>query len=391
MNQATELAVQAFDRIADIDSTLWDALNQRTGHPGSCLLSHAFLNAFEASRSVQSATGWQAQHLLVSQGDQVIAAIPLYAKGHSYGEFVFDWAWADAYARNGLEYYPKWLVGVPFTPVTGSRLLCAPEHLALAAQALMAWVKQSKLSSLHVLFTNPSDQSVLTQAGCLTREHAQFHWFNHRWESFEGYLASLTQPKRKKVRAERRKVRDAHIQTRVLQGADITGEDWSFFYRCYANTYYQRGNPPYLTPEFFELIRQTCADHCVMVVAQHTPSSTDLASSLLWLDQTADGNKRLYGRYWGALEHIDCLHFEVAYYSPIQWAIEQGIDVIEGGAQGEHKLARGFTPVVTQSAHWLAHPGFAQAVEQYVNRERDGIQAYTERLRSPFRHDLLDE
>ena len=203
-------------------------------------------------------------------------------------------------------------------------------------------------------------------------------------------MASLTQPKRKKVRAERRKVKNAQVSTRVLTGASITPDDWQFFYRCYAHTYHVRGNPPYLTPDFFDLVGQTCPDNCVMVIGHHEPSHQDVASALLWRDQTSDGKTRLYGRYWGALEHIDCLHFEVAYYTPIQWAIEQGIDVIEGGAQGEHKLARGFTPVVTQSAHWLAHPSFADAIEQYLSREREGINAYTERLKSPFREEVLD-
>jgi len=392
MTPQPELQVQAFDSINEIDPHVWNDLNAAT-HPsqiGSCLLSHAFLNAFEQSNSVNSKAGWQPQHLLISQADQVIAAIPLYAKGHSYGEFVFDWAWADAYQRNGLEYYPKWLVGVPFTPVSGVRLLGAPQHKALAAQALMAWVKRSKLSSLHVLFTEATDQQALEAVGCLTRQHTQFHWFNHSWPDFEAYLASLTQPKRKKIRAERRKVSQANVQTRVITGTNISSDEWQFFYRCYANTYHMRGNPPYLTPEFFEQVARSCAENCLMVIAQHNDSQQDIASALLWRDQTPDGKTRLYGRYWGALEHIDCLHFEVAYYTPIQWAIEHGIDVIEGGAQGEHKLARGFTPVTTQSAHWLAHPGFADAIEDYLERERAGVAAYTGGLKSPFRGEIND-
>lgn len=392
MTPQPELQVQAFDRIDEIDAQVWNDLNAaaHSSQIGSCLLSHAFLSAFEKSNSVSSKTGWQPQHLLISQADQVIAAIPLYAKGHSYGEFVFDWAWADAYQRNGLEYYPKWLVGVPFTPVGGVRLLCAPQHKMLAAQALMAWVKRSKLSSLHVLFTEEADQKALKDVGCLTRQHTQFHWFNPAWADFEAYLASLTQSKRKKIRAERRKVAQAGVLTRVVTGTDITSDEWQFFYRCYANTYHMRGNPPYLTTEFFEHVAQTCADNCVMVIAQHSHNQQDIASALLWYDKTPDGKTRLYGRYWGALEHVDCLHFEVAYYAPIEWAIANGIDIIEGGAQGEHKLARGFTPVTTQSAHWLAHEGFADAVEQYLERERAGVAAYTDSLKSPFRHEALD-
>lgn len=401
----TSLRIQAIDHIDEIEPALWDALLMSCG--GSVMLQHAFLRAFETSASVTPGTGWQPSHLLVwaspsssdatpaceqttmtpSASEQLVGAIPLYAKGHSYGEFVFDWAWAEAYERHGLKYYPKWLCAVPFTPVPGPRLLTSPAYRSACAQALVQWAQQSKLSSLHVLYTNEQDTQALCDAGCMPRMHTQFHWFNHNWQSFDDFLAALTQPKRKKIRAERRKVTEAGITTKVLTGAALERADWDFFYRCYANTYHLRGNAPYLKPDFFDLVGKHLAQHCVMALAYR--GAEPIAASLLWLDR-AEGQQRLYGRYWGALEHIDCLHFELAYYTPIEWAIANKIDVIEGGAQGEHKLARGFIPVTTRSAHWLAHLGFADAVDRYLEQERAGMQNYTASLNSPFRPEVGD-
>ena len=393
----TSLRIETVDRIDAIDESAWDALVTSSG--GSVLLRHGFLRAFEQSASVCAETGWRPRHLLLRAGQSpdpgatdsgpgnLIAAIPLYAKGHSYGEFVFDWAWADAYARNGIAYYPKWLCAVPFTPVPGARLLAAPDCRALAARALVQFAGASKLSSLHVLYTTQADQQALLDAGCLARTHVQFHWFNRGWRDFDDFLADLTQPKRKKIRAERRKVREAGVTTRVMTGRELGAGDWAFFYRCYANTYQQRGNAPYLTPAFFEAVGEQFPDHCVMATAsQH---GKPIAASLLWRD-TVDGVSRLYGRYWGALEHVDCLHFELAYYTPLEWAIDNGIAVVEGGAQGEHKLARGFEPVQTQSAHWLAHPAFADAVGRFLDQERAGMQGYADGLNSPFRTEVGD-
>lgn len=420
----TSLHIETVERIDDIDATDWNALVKCSG--GSVLLQHGFLRAFEQSASVCADTGWQPRHMLLRAGrsatgesgaatgkaeaavgkagaaagnagattgqagpdpGQLIAAIPLYAKSHSYGEFVFDWAWAEAYSRNGLAYYPKWLCAVPFTPVPGARLLAAPDCRALAARALVQFAGASKLSSLHVLYTTDPDQQALLDAGCMPRTHVQFHWVNRGWRHFDEFLADLTQSKRKKIRAERRKVREAGVTTLVRTGTEIRAEDWAFFYRCYANTYQQRGNPPYLTPAFFEAVGEQFPDHCVMALA--LLHGQPIAASLLWRD-TVDGVPRLYGRYWGTLRHVDCLHFELAYYTPLEWAIANGIAVVEGGAQGEHKLARGFEPVQTQSAHWLAHPAFADAVSRYLDREREGVEGYAQGLGSPFRPEVGD-
>jgi predicted N-acyltransferase len=379
------LKLQAIENISEVEAVSWDALVATSG--GSVLSQHAFLQAFETSQCVAPDTGWQPRHLLLWEEDQLVAAIPLYAKGHSYGEFVFDWAWAEAYQRNGLEYYPKWLSAIPFTPVPGSRLLTTEPYRALAAAALLQWAKKSGLSSLHVLYTTPEDTEALVQTGCMRRTHTQFHWFNRDWPDFETFLASLTQPKRKKIRTERRKVREVGVTTCVRSGAQISPEDWAFFYRCYANTYHVRGNTPYLTPEFFLTVGETLSEHCVMAIA--TRRAQPIAASLLWLDTVA-GQRKLYGRYWGALEHVDCLHFELAYYTPLEWALANNIAVVEGGAQGEHKLARGFEPVQTQSVHWLAHPGFADAVEKFLERERAGVDNYLGSLSSPFRGEIGD-
>lgn len=380
-----DLRIQTIQSIADIDAASWNALGQVCGN--SVLLSHAFLLAFESSGCVKPATGWQANHLLAWQENALVAAVPLYLKGHSYGEFVFDWAWAEAYERNGLKYYPKLLSAVPFTPVPGPRLLCNPAYRDVAAQALLQWAKRSKLSSLHVLFSSPPDQQALCEAGCMARIHTQFHWFNSGWRDFDDFLAALTQSKRKKIRAERRKVKEAGITTQVRTGETLTDADWDFFYRCYANTYHLRGNAPYLTLEFFKTVGRQLPQHCVMALAER--DDEPIAASLLWLDQV-DGKQRLYGRYWGAVQHADCLHFELAYYTPIEWAITKQIDVIEGGAQGEHKLARGFVPVVTHSAHWLAHPGFADAVDRFLEQERAGMDSYNQSLHTPYKQEIGD-
>ena len=224
--------VEVLDRMLSIDAKLWDALVQQTG--GSVLSSHAFLSAFEESESVSIETGWQAKHLILrDEMGELIAAMPLYAKSHSYGEFVFDWAWAEAYERHGLKYHPKWLCAIPFTPVPGARMLCAPAHRTLAAQALVQWARQSKLSSLHVLYTSPADHEALCAAGCMPRTHTQFHWSNKGWQHFDDFLGSLTQSKRKKIRAERRKVKDAGITTRVLTGAAIEPSDWASHQRFF--------------------------------------------------------------------------------------------------------------------------------------------------------------
>ncbi|HEY1149453.1 MAG TPA: GNAT family N-acetyltransferase [Pseudoduganella sp.] len=364
--------------LSDVGQPAWDALAAADGNP---FLSYAFLHALHESGSASADTGWQPQYLAVHEGKQLVAAMPLYVKHHSYGEYVFDWAWADAYHRNGIEYYPKLLSAIPFTPVTGGRLLAKDDAARGALLDYLCEQQQAAgMSSTHVLYP-PEDQAKLLQkAGFMLRSGVQFHWLNRGYASFDEFLASLEHKKRKNIRAERRKVQEAGVTMRQIRGKDLTDLDWRFFHLCYSNTYAEHRSSPYLNLDFFLRIGATMPDNILMIVAER--NGHPIASSLVI--HTAD---TLYGRYWGAIEHVPCLHFETAYYQPLQFCIDQKIATFEGGAQGEHKMARGFLPVKTWSAHWLAHPAFADAVERFLAREGGGIDDYISELneRNPFR------
>jgi predicted N-acyltransferase len=371
--------------LSEVGQADWDGLVglQSDRNP---FLSYAFLDALHESGSAAPETGWQPQYIVLYEpdgagGERLAAALPLYVKGHSYGEYVFDWAWANAYQEHGLEYYPKLLCAIPFTPVSGPRLLARD---ASARAALIEVLKRSQqassVSSTHVLFP-PDDQArQLADAGFLLRSGVQFHWMNAGHASFEEFLGTLEQKKRKNIRAERRKVKEAGVTMRRVRGPDITIEEWRFFNRCYRNTYKEHFSKPYLNLDFFQRIGRTMPGNLLLVIAER--DGQPIAASLVVHDETT-----LFGRYWGALEHVPCLHFEAAYYQPLEFCIEQGIQVFEGGAQGEHKMARGFLPTRTWSAHWLAHPAFADAVERFLEREAGGIDEYIDELndRSPFK------
>jgi len=314
------------------------------------------------------------QYLTLWRGDELAGAVPLYRKHHSYGEYVFDWAWASAYQQHGIHYYPKWLAAIPFTPVPGTRLIVRDSHQqTLLAHALVSQARESGMSSLHVLFAPPGEIEHLADAGMLTRRAVQFHWFNRDYSSFDDYLVSLAQPKRKKIRAEKRKVSNEGVVLARKVGPDISDADWDLFMRCYATTYAAHYSTPYLNRRFFLQIARSMPETLLMVVARR--DGRPIATALALFD-----HERLYGRYWGAIEFVPCLHFETSYYQMIEFAIERKLKVFEGGAQGEHKLARGFEPVTTYSSHWLAHPAFADAVERYLQRETGGIEAYVDEL-----------
>ena len=371
-----------------IDAAQWDALLAQQTHP-TPFMRHAYLSAMHHSGSATPQTGWSAHFLSLWLGDQLQAACPLYLKSHSYGEYVFDWAWANAYEQHGLAYYPKALVAVPFTPVPGSRLL-ARDDLARQAllQALHQWCKEQRVSSWHLLFGSDADLAACTQAQWMQRHTVQFHWQNQGWSDFDAFLASLQQEKRKKIRQERRKVADAGVQFRWVKGRDIGDVDWDFFYRCYERTYLEHGNAPYLSRAFFAAMQRDMQENWLLFVAER--AGRPIASSLIGLSSAHPDDSRprvAYGRYWGALERVDCLHFEACYYQPLQWCIEQGYARFEGGAQGEHKMARALLPVKTSSAHWLAHPAFADAVARFLEREGQGVHEYIDHLqqRSPFK------
>ena len=377
---------QVLDDLAGIGADDWNALaaagaGRARAQP---FLRHEFLRALELAGCVGEATGWAARHLLLRDASGALAAaVPAYLKLHSYGEYVFDWAWADAYRRNGLRYYPKLLSAIPFTPVPGTRLAARDAtSLHAAARALLGYAQSCGLSSLHVLFPRAAEADALRDAGLMLRHGVQFHWRNAGYADFDAFLATLAQPKRKKIRAERRKVADAGVRLRRLHGRDIGAAHWAFFARCYRATYAAHQSTPYLNLEFFERIGAALPQHLVLVLAER--GGRPVASSLLVHD-----DERLYGRYWGAIEPVPCLHFEACYYQAIEAAIEMGLRFVEGGAGGEHKVSRGFEPVPTVSAHWLAEPAFAQAVERFLQREGAAVDTYLDELRErlPYRAD----
>ena len=389
----SEPVIRIHRSVAEIDAAAWDGLLAMQASP-SPFMRHAYLNALDLSGSASPDTGWAPHFVTLWQDTRLMAACPLYVKDHSYGEYVFDWAWANAYQQHGLHYYPKAVVAVPFTPVPGTRVLARDARSrALLVRALVAWCEQTEVSSLHLLFGADEDVTACADAGLMLRHTVQFHWTNEHWSDFDAFLAGLSHDKRKKIRQERRKVQDAGVRFRWARGADISKADWDFFYRCYARTYREHGNPPYLNRDFFHRMAATMPEAWLLFIAER--EGKPIASSLIALSAGVAGDNAsehpllAYGRYWGALERVDCLHFEACYYQPLQWCIEHGVQRFEGGAQGEHKMARALMPVKTTSAHWLAHPAFADAVERFLAREDAGIQNYMDHLgeRSPFRHE----
>ena len=371
---------QIVSSLDEIGQDNWDGLvaAQQERNP---FLSFAFLHALHASGCASADSGWQPQYLALWKGTSLEAALPLYVKSHSYGEYVFDWAWADAYRRNGLDYYPKLLSAIPFTPVAGSRLLARTEHASdMLVKALCGLQDASQLSSTHVLFPPEAQARKLKDAGFMLRSGVQFHWVNQGYRDFEDFLSSLDRKKRKNIRAERRKVQEAGVTFRHISGHEAAVADWRFFKRCYDRTYAAHYSTPYLNLDFFQRLGRTMPQHLRLIVAER--KGKPVACSFIVHDEST-----LYGRYWGAVEDIPCLHFETAYYQPLDFCIERKIRCFEGGAQGEHKMARGFLPHRTWSAHRQAHPAFADAVERFLRQEAGGIDAYLDELndRRPYR------
>ena len=501
-----DYVIRVLNSPLQVNADDWNALlaRQSPGEAPSPFMRHEYLAAMHESGSATPKTGWTPHFVTLWHGDTLAGACALYLKIHSYGEYVFDWAWANAYAEHGLKYYPKALIAPPFTPVPGARLLArnAAERVLLL-QAVLAWCEEEKLSSLHLLFASDEDVAACAEAGLMLRHNVQFHWTNEPprsltacsslppegaaapavWQSqsrgpglneepprslaarsslppegalrlrpgkagsaapadedtphrplgssqvlpsalpplllgegggegsphpatyrdFDEFLMSLSQEKRKKIRQERRKVAEAGITFRWSLGTDITDADWDFFYKCYERTYYEHGNAPYLSRDFFRLMQRTMPENWLLFVGEHTgkngekqPIATSLIAVSVWnssasgqndTESATQGDQVAYGRYWGAVARVDCLHFEACYYQPLQWCIDHGYQRFEGGAQGEHKMARALLPVKTTSAHWLAHPSFADAVERFLEREGEGIERYMDGLekRSPIK------
>jgi hypothetical protein len=380
-----DVTLCVIDDPAAIDAQRWNDLLARQD-AASPFMRHEFLAALHRSASAVADTGWSPAWLMLERRGELVAACALYLKTHSYGEYVFDWAWADAYRRHGLEYYPKLLGAVPFTPVPGSRLLARDDAArALLLEAMLRFARRAGLSSVHLLFLSDADVAACRSAGWMLRENVQFHWTQRAgdpWPDFAAFCASLQRDKRKKIAQERRRVAEAGITFDIAQGSAIDEPLWDFFYRCYTLTYRAHHSTPYLTRAFFAEAARTLPDHWLMFVARR--GAQRIAASLIALDPA---RCVAYGRYWGAVEHVSCLHFEACYYQPLAWCIDHGWQRFEGGAQGEHKMARGLLPVRTWSAHWLADARFASAVEDFLAREGRGVEQWFDELneRQPYR------
>ncbi len=377
MAEPDSFELEILDRLSDISAGEWNALLPQDAGP---FLRYEFLSTLEETNCIGGNTGWQVAHLTLKQNDLIVGALPMYLKQHSYGEFVFDWSWAQAYEQQGMPYFPKALCAIPFTPVQGTRVLHA-KHIDKnfieyrLIEGLKALVIQNDLSSAHVLFPQTSEARSLKERGFMLRDSVQFHWHNQGFASFEQFLSALTMKRRKNIRREREQVNRAGVVFRHVPGEKSSSADWEFFYRCYANTYAEHRSDPYLNETFFKLLAQRMPNNLHLIIALR--NDIPIASSLLVVDSK---NSKTYGRYWGAIDHIPCLHFETAYYQAIEYCISHKIQTFEGGAQGEHKMARGFLPTTIQSAHFIADPRFAKAVQHFLEREQLGIGAYVDEL-----------
>jgi hypothetical protein len=384
--RAVTTAVARFiDDPGALDATRWNALLDAQDAPTPFMRAE-YLLALHRSGSAVGGTGWTPAFVLLERGSQWLGAAALYLKAHSYGEYVFDWAWADAYRRHGLDYYPKLLGAAPFTPVPGARLLARnDEARALLLQAIERFAREARLSSAHLLFLSEADRAACERAGWMLRENVQFHWTQRDdapYPDFAAFTATLQRDKRKKIAQEQRRVAEAGIAFDVHEGEQIDESLWDFFYRCYTLTYRAHGSTPYLTRAFFAQVGHSMPRHWLMFVARR--GNERIAASLLALDPERGV---AYGRYWGSLQPVPCLHFDACYYQPLAWCIANGYRRFEGGAQGEHKMARGLMPVRTWSTHWLADARFASAVEDFLAREGAGVEHYIDELneRSPFK------
>jgi predicted N-acyltransferase len=370
--------------IAEVPAAEWDACAGDINPT----LSHAFLNAMEESGSATARSGWAPQHLSLADGTgRIVGIVPLYLKSHSQGEYVFDYGWADAYERAGGRYYPKALGAVPFTPVPGPRLLmrpdAPPETKATLIAGLVEFTRQRGISSLHINFPEDGDAEALFEAGFLKRMGQQFHWANEGYKDFDDYLAALNSRKRKAVKKERREAMAPGLEVEVLTGADLLPKHWDAFYRFYLATSDRKWGSAYLNRKFFALIGERMADKIVLVMARHGAEYVAGAFNIL-------GRETIYGRNWGSFGDYKMLHFECCYYRAIEFAIDHGLKRVEAGAQGPHKLQRGYLPVPTYSAHYIPDAGFRRAVAQFLAREREMVEQKIEHLAehySPFRHE----
>lgn len=389
LNTGQDYVTRVYRDPTMIDREAWSALLSGQTAP-TPFLGWDFLCGLHTSGSAIEATGWSPYFLTLWEGPDLVAACPTYLKDHSYGEFVFDWSWAEAYAAHGLAYYPKLVVGVPFTPVSGTRLLCRDDTARRALlEALPHLAGTLQASSIHILFAADDErQQVEGDPGWLARKNVQFHWqrpTDRTVERWDDLLQGMHREKRKKILQEQRKVRDAGVRFEHRCGEDIRDADWDFFYRCHVNTYAERGGRPYLTRDFFERTRRQPAGLWMLVIAYR--ADRPIASALIALDPM---RRMAFGRYWGAVESVPCLHFATCYYEPLAWCIANGYERFEGGAQGTHKIARGLEPVATHSLHWIGDPRFRAAIARFLSRETPAVDESLEALatHTPFRRTI---
>lgn len=386
MSNEHESTIQVLSSIAEIDAAAWDRNANPDPKTYNPFVSHAFLKALEDAECVRTGTGWQPQHLVLSQGDDAIGGcMPLYAKSHSKGEYVFDYGWAEAYENAGGDYYPKLLSAVPFTPVPGNRLLVhdgpeQSERRGLLATGAIELVKRYGVSSFHLNFVTETEWEEMSRLGFLRRTDQQFHWQNNGYATFDDFLAQLSSRKRKTIRKERREALGSGLHIEQLTGGDIEERHWDAMYAFYMDTGSRKWGRPYLNRTFFSMLGQAMADSCLLIMVRNGDDYVAGALNMI-------GGDCLYGRYWGAIEHHPCLHFEVCYYQAIEYAIEHSLDRVEAGAQGEHKLARGYMPTATYSAHWIPNPSFRRAVANYLEDERRYVERARDHLAKygPFR------
>lgn len=374
--------VRVLTRVTDVTEEAWNSILPRASGP---FLQYRFLSLLETTGCVSEETGWKPSHLTLYEADRntLLGVMPLYLKTHSYGEYVFDWSWAQAYAQAGLEYFPKALSAIPFTPVTSPRLLAPlPEHRDTLVIAFKQFIQAQNLSSGHILFPIDDDAQGIHKAGFLMRESVQFHWRNHNYSDFDMFLSTLHMKRRKNIKRERKQVQEIGITFEHRPGSTLSEEDVLFFYECYRSTYKNHHSSPYLNQWFFQEWVRQMPDHLHLIIAKR--EGRPIASALLVVDRQ---HSKAYGRYWGCTEHHPCLHFETAYYQAIEYCIREGIELLEGGAQGEHKMARGFMPTPVYSYHYLSDQRFHHAVDRFLERERDGIGQYLDELaeHSPLR------
>jgi predicted N-acyltransferase len=376
----TTYQVELVPGIDRVDAASWDAL----AGPDQPFLSHAFLLALEESGSASRETGWLPLHLVVRSGGRILAGAPMYLKSHSYGEYIFDWGWANAYERAGGTYYPKLQVAVPFTPVPGPRLLvhpaAAPTARSAVIQGLLAAAEQLEVSSLHVTFCSEAERHAMGAAGLLERQGVQYHWHNRGYACFDDFLAGLKSSRRKTIRKERARIADQGLSFEALSGVMLTPDVWDAFYPFYLKTVDKRWGSAYLTKRFFRRLGEVMPERVVLIMVRHEGRHVAGALNLV-------GSDTLYGRVWGCRREFDFLHFEACYYQAIDYAIAHGLARVEAGAQGMHKLQRGYEPVATHSAHWIRDAGFRDAVEHFLRQERLQTAAELEELRSllPYR------